>query len=140
MYLVTAPETTNSSAWNHIFNFQRRGAPRRRARKLVSLCHTHGSSPRSPYPPCQIVVQEKSSELRRAEIRNVPKGKFRGRGGSSCRFDRRFGKKKNVGNATQVRVSSSEELANTTVPKYNDRFILVFNTNSPYCIGRFFHY
>ena len=32
----------NSSAWNHVFNFQRRGPCRRRARKLLSLCHTHG--------------------------------------------------------------------------------------------------
>ena len=56
-------ETANSIAWNHAFNFQRRGPPRRRPRKLLSLCHTHGSSPRNPYLPCQIVVQRKSLEL-----------------------------------------------------------------------------
>ena len=60
MYLTTVQETANSSACNHIFNFQRRGPPRRRARKLLSLCHTHGSATRSPYLPCQIMVQRKS--------------------------------------------------------------------------------
>ena len=30
----------NSSAWNHIFSFQLRGPPRRRARKLLPLCQT----------------------------------------------------------------------------------------------------
>ena len=28
------------------------------------FCHTHGSAPRSPYLPCQIMVQRKSSELK----------------------------------------------------------------------------
>ena len=41
IYLATVQETANSSAWNHISNFQRRGPPPRRARKLLSLCHTH---------------------------------------------------------------------------------------------------
>ena len=53
----------NSSAWNHIFNFQRRGPPRRRPQKPLSLCHTHGSAPRSPCLPCQIMVQRESSKL-----------------------------------------------------------------------------
>ena len=62
IYLATVQETTNSSAWNHMFNFQRRGPPRRRSWKLLSLCHTHRSAPRSPYLPCQIMVQRNSSE------------------------------------------------------------------------------
>ena len=71
-------ETANSSTWNHIFNFQ----------QLLSLCHTRGSVPRSPYLPCQIMFQRKSSELLfRAELRNVLNEKLRGRGGSSCRFE-----------------------------------------------------
>ena len=31
-YLASVRETANSSAWNHIFKFQQRGPPRRRAR------------------------------------------------------------------------------------------------------------
>lgn len=40
-----------------------------------------------------------------SELRNIRQEKVRGRRSSSCRFDRRFGKKrkeKKVGNATQV--------------------------------------
>ena len=47
----------------HFQKFKRRGPPRRKARKLLSLCHTHGSAPRSPYLPCQILVQKKSSDV-----------------------------------------------------------------------------
>ena len=61
--MATVQETVISSAWNHIFNFQRRDPPRRRSRKLLSLCHTHGGAPRSPYLPCQIRVQRENSEL-----------------------------------------------------------------------------
>ena len=43
----------------------------RRARKLLSICHNHGSAPRSPYMPCQIMVQRKSSELEQ-NYRMVP--------------------------------------------------------------------
>ena len=56
-------ETADSSAWNHIFRFQRRGPPGRKVRKLMSLRHTHGSAPKSPCPPCQNTVQRKRSEL-----------------------------------------------------------------------------
>ena len=51
----TVQETANSSAWNHIVKFQRRVRDGRRSRKLLSLCHTYGSAPRSPYLPCQIM-------------------------------------------------------------------------------------
>ena len=49
---IKAPATT-------FFNFQRRGPPRRRARKLLSLCRTHESAPTSPYMPCQTMAQRK---------------------------------------------------------------------------------
>ena len=52
-YLALVQKTTNSSAWNHIFKTQRRGPPRRRTRKVLSLWQTHGSAPRSSYLPCQ---------------------------------------------------------------------------------------
>ena len=99
-YLAALQETTNSSAWNHIFNFQRRGPPRRRARKLLSLCHTLWSAPRSPYLPCHL---KKSSELEQNYGMSYRKN-LRGRGGSSCRFDRKIAKKMFffVGNATPV--------------------------------------
>ena len=44
-YLLAVQETANSSAWNHIIKFQRRGPPRRRARKVLSIGRTHGSAP-----------------------------------------------------------------------------------------------
>ena len=62
-YLTTVQEKANSSAWNHIFKFRRRGRDGRRSRKLLSLCHTHGSAPRSPHLPYQIMDSWKSSEL-----------------------------------------------------------------------------
>ena len=43
IYLATVQEIANSSAWNHIFKFRRQGRDGRRSRKLLSLCHTHGS-------------------------------------------------------------------------------------------------
>ena len=56
VYLATVRETANSSASNYIFNFQRRGLPTRRARKMLWLYHyTHGSAPRKPYLPCKIM-------------------------------------------------------------------------------------
>ena len=70
IYLAAVQKTVNSSAWNQFFNFQRRGPPRRRARKLLSLCHTHGSALRNPYLPCQIIVQRKSSEVEQ-KLRNI---------------------------------------------------------------------
>ena len=47
-------ETEISSAWNHIFKLERRGPPRKRRRKLLSLWHTYGSAPWSSYLSCQI--------------------------------------------------------------------------------------
>ena len=102
IYLATVQETANSSAWNHIFNFQRRGPPRRRARKLLSRCCTHGTAkePISALPD----YGSKGKFGARAELRNILQEKLRGRGGSSCRFDRKIGKKMFffVGNATGV--------------------------------------
>ena len=63
IYLATVQDTTNSSAWNHIFIFRRRGRGARRSRKLLPLCHTRGSAPRSPYLPYQIMDSWKNSEL-----------------------------------------------------------------------------
>ena len=60
----------------------------------VALPHSHRSPPRSPYLPCQILVQRKSSELEQiygVSYRNQQRGT---RCGSSCRFDSRFGKMK----------------------------------------------
>ena len=91
MYLTTVQETANSSACNHIFNFQRRGPPRRRARKLLSLCHTHGSAPRNLI--CLAKYGSKENFGTRAELRNVLQEKLRGRGGSSCRFITAYKKK-----------------------------------------------
>ena len=59
----TVQGTANLSVWNRIFKFWRRGRDGRRSRKLLSLCHTYGSEPRSPSLPCQIMDQWKSSEL-----------------------------------------------------------------------------
>ena len=56
-------ETADSSAWNHIFKFRRLGLDGRRSRKPMSLRHTHGSAPRSPYLSCEILDQWKKSEL-----------------------------------------------------------------------------
>ena len=84
-WLRTVQKTANSSAWNHIFNFQGRGPPRKRARKLLLLSHTHESAPRNPYLPCQIMVQRKSSELEQNYGMPYMK-KMSGTGGSSCGF------------------------------------------------------
>ena len=57
--------STRNHKFKHLgphFQIQRRGRDGR-SRKLLSLCHTHGSAPRSPYMPCQIMDQWKSSEL-----------------------------------------------------------------------------
>ena len=71
-YLATVQETAKSSAWNDIFNFQRRGPPRRKVRNLLSLCHTHGSPPRSPYLPCQFPNYGSKAKFgARVELRNV---------------------------------------------------------------------
>ena len=86
IHLSTVQETANSSAWNHIFQFRRRSLDGK-SRKLLSLPHTHESAPWSPYLPCQIIHQGVG-----AEWRNILQEKLRGRGGSSCRFERRFGK------------------------------------------------
>ena len=97
-YLVTVQQTANSSAWKHIFNFQRRG-PTRRSCKELSPCRTHESAPRSPYLRCQTMVQRQQFGAR-DELRSIPQEKMRGRGASSCRLDclqKFFG-----GNATQV--------------------------------------
>ena len=64
IYFATAvPETANSSAWNHIVNFRRRDRDGRRSRKLLPLCHTQGSAPRSPCLPRQTMDQWTSSKL-----------------------------------------------------------------------------
>ena len=55
IYLATVQEMTSSSAWNHIFKFRPRGRDGRRSPKLLSLCHTHGSAPRSPHLPRQMM-------------------------------------------------------------------------------------
>ena len=70
-------------------NFQRRRPPRRSARKLLSLCHTHESARRSLNLPCQIMVQRESSELE--QNYGISYRKNGGRGGSSCRFDHEIG-------------------------------------------------
>ena len=82
--MATVQETANSSAWN-IFIFQRQGPPRRRARKLLSLCPTHGSA-----HTCLANNWTTEKNGARAEVRNILQEKFRGGGASSCRFDRRF--------------------------------------------------
>ena len=88
-------------ACKFFFNFQGRVPPRRRARKLLPLCHTHGSAPRSPYLPCQVMDQRKKSELEQNYV--VPscilpscilEEKIPGRGASRCRLHRRFGENK----------------------------------------------
>ena len=43
-------ETSNSSVWNHIFNFHRRGPPRRSTETAVALPHSRECT-RSPYLP-----------------------------------------------------------------------------------------
>ena len=85
-------ETANPSAWSHIFNFQRLSPPRRRARKLLSLCHTHecAKEPLSALPNNGLMENFGA----RAEVVNILQEKFRGRGASGCRFDRRFGSEK----------------------------------------------
>ena len=45
---------------------------------------------------------EKFGAISGAELWNILQGKLRGRGASSCRLDRKLGKKKNVGNRTQT--------------------------------------
>ena len=96
MYLATARETANSSAWNHIFYFQRRGPPRRRARKLLSLCHSRECT-KDALPN----YNSKGKFGAKAELRNILQEKLRGKGGSSCRFDC-LQKQKNVGTATRL--------------------------------------
>ena len=54
-----------------IFKLQRRVPSGSRSRKMLQLCHRHGSAPRSPSMPCQILDQWKSFELYLAEIRNI---------------------------------------------------------------------
>ena len=49
IYLTTVQETANSSAGTTFSTFTAVTSARRRARKLLSLCHTHGSAPRGPY-------------------------------------------------------------------------------------------
>ena len=64
-------------------------------RKLLSLRHTHGSAPRSPYLPCQITSYGSKGKFgATAELRNILQEKMRDKGSSSSRCDRRFGKKK----------------------------------------------
>ena len=53
------------------------------------FCHTHGSEPRSPYLPCQIMDQWKKSKLEQNHGISYRK-KMGGSGASSCRFDQRF--------------------------------------------------
>lgn len=48
--IYTVQETANSTAWNHISKLERRIPPPRTERKLLPLCHTHGSAPRRPMP------------------------------------------------------------------------------------------
>ena len=91
--MTTVQDTANSSAWKHIFNFQRRGPPRKMARKLLELCHTHRSAPRSPYLPCPN-YGSKGKLGARVELQDIPQEKVRGSGGSNCRFDRKISKKK----------------------------------------------
>ena len=68
--------------------------------RLATLTGVHQGAHISPNFDSKL-----SSEPRRAEIlRNILQEKLSGRGGSCCRFDHRFGKKKKifVGNATQT--------------------------------------
>ena len=76
-YLATVQETQNSSAWDHIFNIQRQGPPRRRTRKVLSLWHNHGKAPRGSYPACPILARWKLSELDRKT--NCPQEKKGGK-------------------------------------------------------------
>ena len=74
-HLATVRETDRSSAWNHIFKFQRRGPPVRRTWKVLSLWHAHGSAPRSSYLPCQNLARWKHSELLQSIKQNIPRKK-----------------------------------------------------------------
>ena len=85
IYLATVQETANSSAWNHIFNFRRRGPPRRRARNLLPLCHSRECT-KEPISAFAKRFKGKVRSYYRAELRNIPQEKMRGSGGSSCRF------------------------------------------------------
>ena len=85
-------ETANSNPWNHIFNFQRRGPPRRRARKLVSLLPHSRECTKEPISALPNNGSKKKLGAKE-QLRNILQEKLRGRGGSSCRFDRTFGKK-----------------------------------------------
>ena len=65
-WLRTASSTRNGKFKNLEPHFQvsaTRSIDGRRSRKLIVLRHTHGSAPRSPYLPCEILDQWKSSEL-----------------------------------------------------------------------------
>ena len=62
-WLFTVQETENSSAWNHISKNQRRDPPRRRARKVLSLWHTHGTAPRRSYQVRQFLARWKRTAL-----------------------------------------------------------------------------
>ena len=83
MYLATVQETANSSAWNHIFNFQRRGPCRRMAWKLQRHSRECAREPMPALPN----YGWKEKFAARAELRHVLQEKLRGRGGSSCRSD-----------------------------------------------------
>ena len=91
--MATVRERAHSSAWDHIFKFQKRGPPRRRARKLLSPCHSRECTKE----PISALPNYGSKEKfgAKAELRNIlqEKKKMRGRGGSSYRFDRKIGKK-----------------------------------------------
>lgn len=68
-------ETANSNAWNNTFKLQRRGPPRRRARKLLSLCHTRKACTKKSISDLpKNLDQWKKSELevaRRAKLQNI---------------------------------------------------------------------
>ena len=51
----------------------------------VALPHSHRSPPRGPYLPCQNFSSKEKSGAR-AELRDIVKEKFGGRGVSSCGF------------------------------------------------------
>ena len=84
--MPTVQETAVFCAWNHCCKLDRRCPPRTRARKQLSLRHTHGSAPRRLYLPCQIVDQCEISKLKQNYRISSPRQKNGGKGGSSCLF------------------------------------------------------
>ena len=104
IYLAEVQETANSSAYSHIFNFQRRGPPQRRGHgNCCRFATLTVSAPRSPYLLCLIMDHRKDSELE--QTHGTSYRKISGVDGAPCcRFGRGFGFffLFFVGNAAQV--------------------------------------